>query len=119
MVSTLGFRLSTPPQNANETRSFHDADVHSLAGWSTIAPTKMALIEERMKITRRGVLGAMGLAGLAAIGVKGAAGAQETPKRITIGKPYELRTMDPHSSTDQTAWAIQAVVSASRTSRAL
>lgn len=63
-----------------------------------------------MKATRRGVLGAAGLAGLAAIGVKGAAGAQETPKRITIGKPYELRTIDPHSSTDQTAWELHSVV---------
>ena len=63
-----------------------------------------------MEFTRRGGLGAMGLAGLAAVGMKGAAGAQEAPKRITVGKPYELRTMDPHSSTDQTAWEIQAVV---------
>ncbi|MEZ4504528.1 MAG: ABC transporter substrate-binding protein [Thermomicrobiales bacterium] len=63
-----------------------------------------------MKATRRGVLGAAGLVGLAAIGVKGAAGAQETPKRITIGKPYELRTIDPHSSTDQTAWELHSVV---------
>jgi peptide/nickel transport system substrate-binding protein len=63
-----------------------------------------------MKTTRRGVLGAMGLAGLAAVGMKNGTGAQTTPKRITIGKPYELRTMDPHASTDQTAWEIQAVV---------
>jgi peptide/nickel transport system substrate-binding protein len=63
-----------------------------------------------MKTTRRGVLGAMGLAGLSAVGMKSGAEAQSTPKRITIGKSYELRTMDPHSSTDQTAWEIQAVV---------
>lgn len=63
-----------------------------------------------MKTTRRGVLGAMGLAGLAAVGLERMAEAQGAPTRITIGKPYELRTLDPHSSTDQTAWEIQAVV---------
>jgi peptide/nickel transport system substrate-binding protein len=65
-----------------------------------------------MKTTRRRMLGTMGVAGLAATGLMGRSGlAQSTPAtRITIGKPYELRTLDPHSSTDQTAWEIQAVV---------
>lgn len=65
-----------------------------------------------MKTTRRRMLGTMGVAGLAATGLMGRIGvAQDTPAtRITIGKPYELRTMDPHSSTDQTAWELQAVV---------
>ncbi len=36
--------------------------------------------------------------------------AQDAPRRVTIGKPYELRTIDPHSSTDQTAWELQSVV---------
>lgn len=65
-----------------------------------------------MRTTRRKVLGTLGAAGFAVIGktsnVRGLA--QEAPARVTIGKPYELRTMDPHSSTDQTAWEIQAVV---------
>jgi peptide/nickel transport system substrate-binding protein len=54
----------------------------------------------------------MGVAGLAATGLLGRSGlAQNSPAtRITIGKPYELRTLDPHSSTDQTAWEIQSVV---------
>src|SRR5690349_11754557 len=65
-----------------------------------------------MKTTRRRILGTMGVAGLAATGLMGRSGlAQDTPAtRITIGKPYELRTLDPHASTDQTAWEIQAVV---------
>jgi peptide/nickel transport system substrate-binding protein len=53
----------------------------------------------------------MGL-GAAVLGLAGMRGgrAQDSPVRITIGKPYELRTLDPHSSTDQTAWEIQAVI---------
>ncbi|HET9661888.1 MAG TPA: ABC transporter substrate-binding protein [Thermomicrobiales bacterium] len=65
-----------------------------------------------MKTTRRRMLGTMGAAGLVATGMTGRIGlAQDAPaQRITIGKPYELRTLDPHSSTDQTAWEIQSVV---------
>lgn len=64
-----------------------------------------------MKTTRRRLLGTMGL-GAAALGLmeSRSGAAQDTPKRLTIGKPYELRTIDPHSSTDQTAWELQAVV---------
>ena len=61
--------------------------------------------------TRRRFLGMTGLGAVAlgSIGIQSGA-AQDAPKRVTIGKPYELRTIDPHSSTDQTAWEIQAVV---------
>lgn len=64
-----------------------------------------------MSTTRRGFLGTMGL-GAAVLGLAGVQGglAQGAPTRITIGKPYEVRTLDPHSSTDQTAWELQAVV---------
>lgn len=61
--------------------------------------------------TRRRFLGMTGL-GAAALGLGGIrdGNTQELSKRLTIGKPYELRTIDPHSSTDQTAWELQAVV---------
>lgn len=61
--------------------------------------------------TRRRFLGMTGL-GAAALGAMRLRSgmAQDAPKRITIGKPYELRTIDPHSSTDQTAWELQSVV---------